>query len=288
VRARSGYYAARPASATKPAAAPSPLVAALSGLLPKPDFPMQVSATPFAAPGKRDVAALAIALGLVQDVASGAARTVEKVDLLVDAFTQDGRLKMAQSMKADIALRPNVNGRVGYEVLTRIDLPPGRYQLRLAAHLASQNRSGSIYYDVEVPDFSKDALSLSGVVLNAAPGLAFAAQPTVTSLLPMVPTTQRFFARTDRVRTYLRIYQGTRASIRPVVMAIRISDSTGAIVSHSTQTIPPTAFAPDNRAAGFEFPLPVSTFAPGPYVVTFEASTGPTTVRRNVRFGIRQ
>jgi hypothetical protein len=71
-------------------------------------------------------------------------------------------------------------------------------------------------------------------------------------------------------------------------MAIRISDSTGAIVSNSTQTIPLTAFAPDTRAAGFEFPLPVATFTPGPYVVTFEASTGPTTVRRNVRFGVRQ
>ena len=288
VRARSGYYAPRPESATKPTPQASPLVTALSGLLPKPDFPMQVSATPFAVPGKRDVAALAIALGLVQDVASGATRTVEKVDLLVDAFTQDGRLKMAQSMKADVALRANVNGKVGYEVLTRIDLPPGRYQLRLAAHLASQNRSGSIYYDVDVPDFSKDQLSMSGVVLNAEPGLAFAAQPTMTSLLPIVPTTQRFFARTDRVKTYLRVYQGTRASIRPVVMAVRIADSTGAIISNSTQTMPQTAFTPDTRAAGFEFPLPVATLAPGPYVVTFEASTGPTTVRRNVRFGIRQ
>src|SRR5262249_8479520 len=150
---------------------------------------------------------------------------------------QEGRVKMAQSMKADIALRPNVNGKVGYEVITRLDLPPGRYQLRLAAHLASQNRSGSIYYDVDVPDFSKDALSMSGVVLNAAPGLTFAAQPTVTSLLPTVPTTQRFFARTDQVKTYLRIYQGKSASIRPVVMAIRIADSTGAIISNSTQTV---------------------------------------------------
>jgi hypothetical protein len=101
----------------------------------------------------------------------------------------------------------------------------------------------------------------AGVVVNAAPGLAFAAQPTMTTLLPIVPTTQRVFARTDRVN---------------------------AIISNSTQTMPQSAFTPDTRAAGFEFPLPVSTLAPGPYVVTFEASTGPTTARRNVRFGIRQ
>jgi hypothetical protein len=74
---------------------------------------------------------------------------VEHVDFLVDALSQaDGSSKSAHGLKADVTLKPNVKGKIGYEVLTRIDLKPGRYELRLAATLPSTNTSGSVYYSV--------------------------------------------------------------------------------------------------------------------------------------------
>ncbi len=285
VRARSGYYAERPATG-KPAEE-SPLVKAISGLLPKPDFPMQVSATPFALPGKRE-AGVAIVLGMVQDVTSETARVVEKVDLLVNAFGQDGSRASSQTMNAAVALRAGISGKVGYEILSRIDLRPGRYQLRLAAHLLSQKKSGSIYYDIDVPDFSKEPLSLSGVVMNVVPGLAVAPKDRLASLIPILPTTHRHFLRSDKVGSYLRVYQLGQRSAKSVVMTARLSDDTGAIVFSSTQKISAEVFATPARAAGFDFELPLTRLTPGPHVVTFEATTGTSTVSRHVRFSVRQ
>jgi hypothetical protein len=37
-----------------------------------------------------------------------------------------------------------------------------------------QQKSGSVFCDVEVPDFTKSALTLSGVVLSVTPGVAVA------------------------------------------------------------------------------------------------------------------
>ena len=76
-------------------------------------------------------------------------------------------------------------------MLTRIDLKPGRYQLRLSAHLPSQDKSGSIYYDVDVPDFSKGALLMSGAMLSVTPALAAAPRDLLLDLMPIVPTTNR-------------------------------------------------------------------------------------------------
>ena len=43
----------------------------------------------------------------------------------------------------------------GFRVVSEASLPPGRYQLRIAAAEEGANRSGSTFYDLDVPDFQK-------------------------------------------------------------------------------------------------------------------------------------
>jgi hypothetical protein len=45
--------------------------------------------------------------------------------------------------------------------------PPGRYQMRVAAGNKS-GKAGSVVYDLQVPDFGKEAFTMSGVSLTAA------------------------------------------------------------------------------------------------------------------------
>ena len=40
--------------------------------------------------------------------------------------------------------------------LSRLQIPPGRYQLRVAANDLATNAVGSVLYDLDVPDFTKD------------------------------------------------------------------------------------------------------------------------------------
>jgi VWFA-related protein len=293
VRARSGYYAPDAIKAVPSGksnkVAPSPLRMAINGLLPIGDLPMQVTAVPFASPDKK-MATVAIALGLLQDVETGDVRKVEHVDFLVDALSQaDGSSKSAHGLKADVTLKPNVKGKIGYEVLTRIDLKPGRYELRLAATLPSTNTSGSVYYSVDVPDFSKAPMLLSGAVLSVTPALIAAPRDRLADLTPLVPTTNRYFNRKeDLVSAFVRIYQHGKGDPKPVVMASRVTDSRGVVVVNRVSTIPVMAFSNPDRSFGFRFAVPIANLDPGSYLLTFDASVGTVTSKRDVRFAVNR
>ena len=296
VRARSGYYAADAITSVESGrsakAGPSPLWKAISGLLPVGDLPLQVMAAPFAqvGPGKKDgMATVAIVLGIVQDVDTGDARQVEKIDFLIDAFGQDGSSKSAHGLNAAVTLKPNVKGKVGYEVLSRIDLKPGRYQLRLSAHLPSHDTSGSIYYDVDVPDFTKGALVMSGAMLSLTPTVVAAPKDRLADLMPpqFVPTTNRYFnPKTDQVAGYVRIYQPKGP--KPVVVTTRVTDGQGVDVLKRESTIPVVAFDPTTKSAPFRMIVPLAGMQPGSYLLTFEAAVGNTTQKRTVRFVIQE
>lgn len=289
VRARSGYYAPK-IDPANPAARNakkelSPLVKAIQGLLPQGDLPLQVTAAPFAIAGKKE-SAVAIVLGIVQDANTGPVRHTEKIDFLIDAFGQDGSLKSAHGLKADVVLKPNVTGKIGYEVLSRIDLKPGRYQLRLSAHLPGPDVAGSIYYDIDVPDFSKGPLALSGAMLSLTPNIHAAPRDKLIDVLPIIPTTNRHFKSGDTVVGFVKLYQPGRGDMKPVTMTTRITDSANQPVLNRVVTIQPVQFG-ELRAFPWRTPIPIGGLKSGLYLLTFEASIGTTTVKREVRFKIQ-
>ena len=91
-------------------------------------------------------------------------------------------------------LRPDATGLAAYEVLSPdTNLKPGRYQLRIAANVGSLSTSGSLYDDVDVPDFVVSAGVVSGLILSASPGPSWRHFDTLETILPVVPTTRRIF-----------------------------------------------------------------------------------------------
>jgi hypothetical protein len=246
---------------------------------------MQVMAAPFLAPGKKE-ATVAIVLGLVQDVETGDTRQVEKVDFLIDAFGQDGTSKSAHGLNAAVTLKPNVKGKIGYEVLSRIDLKPGRYQVRLSAHLPSQDKSGSVYVDVEVPDFTKGALVMSGAMISVSPSLHAAPKDKLADLIAIVPTTQRYFNKTDQVTALVRLYQ-PKGSMKPVVMTTRVTDRNGVDVINRVETLPIAGFNTTTRSMPVRLAVPVDGLPPGPYLLTFDASVGTAAAKREIRFSVQ-
>ena len=47
-----------------------------------------------------------------------------------------------------------------------MDLPPGRYQLRIGVVDTDSKRTGSVHFDLDVPDFASEPLMMSGLVLT--------------------------------------------------------------------------------------------------------------------------
>ena len=285
VRTRSGYVADRPNDAKRKAELEAaPLGAALAGVLPKSDLPMQLSAAPFAIPGKKE-AAVAVMLGVKQPIRETGARTIEKVDLVVSAYNTDGKAFGSTRLRADVTIRADATGLAEYEVLSRIDLKPGRYQLRMAANVGALATSGSLYYDVDVPDFSDAAVSLSGLLLSAVPAPIVAPRDGLRPLIPVVPTTRRAFKALDQAAAFVRVYQGGGRPLVTVPLRVQLRSEEDLLVMDRREELAAAAFS-GSRAADVNVGLPLSRLAPGAYLLTIEATVGKTTAKRQSRFTV--
>jgi VWFA-related protein len=297
VRARSGYFEPLSDKRAKANPPPSAAVTALGGILPNSDLAMAMNVAPFAVPGRRD-AALAIVVGMHRPAPPRAVRVVDTVDLQVAAYSAGGQRRAGRREKIPVTLESSgVGGTMGFELLLRLDLPPGRYQLRLAAERSAEGsdaardeanagRSGSVYADIEVPAFAKDALSLSGLVIGVTPPVVSGPTGALASLVPIVPTTLRDFTKDDQVTAFLRIYQGGARPLVPVDVAVRIVDGQGATVFETSEKVAADRFG-TARAADHRFDLPIARLVSGEHLLTVEAMSGKASARRDVRFRVR-
>jgi hypothetical protein len=110
---------------------------------------------------------------------------------------------------------------------------------------------------VDVPDFSRGALSLSGAVLSVAGGTASGPKDKLASMLPVVPTARREFWGDEQVIAFVRVYQGGRNPIAPVVVTARILDGRGTEVHKASETFDRSRFSAD-RAADYQLMLPLA------------------------------
>ncbi len=287
IRTRSGYEPEKPKDAARKKAEmeKKPLGAALSGLLPKGDLPLELTAAAFAIPGKSD-AAVAVTLGVHQPIRESAVRKVEHVDFLVSAFNTDGKFFGAKRLNADVTIRADAKGLAFYEAQARLDLKPGRYQLRVAGNVGSITTSGSLYYDVDVPDFDKAPVSLSGIAMVANPPPMSAPRDAFKALLPVVPTTMRTFDVREQAVAFLRVYQGGRKPMIQVPLTVRLRNERDELVMDRQEQLPATLFTAE-RSADVNIGLPIGRLTPGEYLLTIETGLGTTVARRNTRFSVR-
>ena len=283
VRTRSGYTTEPAPKKGKPV--PSPLDKAITGPVPTAAFPMRLSAAPFAVP-KQTVPAVLMTVGLSQNHVL--ARTAFDVELQTNVYKPSGK-PMITGLRhlARVVLVPSKRGEAPrYDLLTEITLPPGRYELRMSAWRRSDNVVSSLYADLEVPDFQKEELSVSGVMVEADPGDPVAPAAAFDRLVPVIPTSNRTFQREDRVMVFMRIYQGIEALLLPVTVNTKIVDERDRTVGEGKDRIEVNRFNVGGRAADYRFPIPTLNLPPGRYWLNFDISIGPTRTNRSVQFTI--
>ena len=290
VRTRTRYRAPREEGRRRTAKADIlPVIKSVAGILPSPDVAVRVSAAPFAA-GSSDTVALAIVIGVQQPAPEGAERVVENVQVVAAAFdtgTQAYRARGSATQKGQITLRPVAEGGdAKYEMLSRLDLRPGRYQLRFGVHSELMRKSGSVYQEIEIPDFRRQALSMSGVVVGVDPSLPSSPRDYLAAIVPVTPTTQRSFATRDRATAFLRIYQGGRKPPLSAVLTTSIVDADDREVHRATETVAPGAFG-SARAHDVRLELPLARLGPGPYLLRVHAAADKHEAVREVRFFVR-
>jgi hypothetical protein len=123
------------------------------------------------------------------------------------------------------------------------------------------------------------------VVISSAPAPVAAPKTAFATIVPVVPTSQREFARSDRVAAFVRIYQGGRQPARAVDVTARVTDANGLDVISKTDVVTARAFGA-GRAADHTYELPLNTLRPGSFLLTIDAKLGAITTTRHVRFSV--
>jgi hypothetical protein len=154
----------------------------------------------------------------------------------------------------------------------------------VAAYVTSLSTAGSVYFDVDVPDFEQTPLTMSGLLMTATPRPAFAPKDGFKTLVPVIPTTRRVFAPTHTVTAFGRVYQGKKVKAAPVAVRMTIRNTEDVVMIDKVQQIAAGKFG--DGGADVRFDVPVNDLPAGRYLLTIEAEAGGAKVSRDSRFQV--
>jgi len=281
VRTRPGYYTPTAEKTKAVKNPPSPIEKALSGARPTGDLPLSLLAVPLATPKG---AAVAVITGLDRDLDMPPTDTIEIAARAFSQATNDRRSKGVATAKLALSRPATAAGVVHYDMGTRLDVAPGQYEIRLAADSAATRLTGSAFAYVTVPDFERNRLSASGLVLTKLPPSSATGKDPLVDLLPFTPTTLRAFGRGERVVSVVWFYQGAQQTAEAVAIAAKIVDQRDETVFERSDTAKPSVFQPTPRTAEYRLELPLADLDPGEYLLTIDGKVGPAAVSRRLRF----
>jgi len=253
---------------------------AASGLMPVKGLPLHVNAVVFRAVAGSEHAAFVVLGFEPRANGRGGPRADASVDIFIGAFDLHANLKAAR--RETIQVRDSSSG---VEIAFALKLKPGPYELRAGA-AAGGDQVGSVVTYVDVPDFGKEGLALSGLALTTIPPGSGTVVDGADDLLPFVPTARRTFAPYETLRSYLKVYQGGTDAIARVQLEVRIYDTHGQVMLNAGGPLDAGRWNAD-RSAAFGLDMPLAGLAPGEYLLSLSVAEGKRTARRDVRFTVK-
>ena len=213
------------------------------------------------------------------------------VELSLFGINAQGKPLQGVRTALELTLRPETHTRVkqyGLRANSRLDLPPGRYQVRVGVRESGAGEMGTVFYDLDVPDFWREPLSMSGLLLAAASTQrVMTVQPdnTVAKLLPGAATSSRRFTRSDELALYAEIY-ATVGEIAPRVdVTTRLIAESGREVTVARDELSGNVAPGRDKSVTYSLSrsIPLREVPPGAYLLRVEAQRRGDADRTAVR-----
>jgi VWFA-related protein len=302
VRARAGYHAPRSNAAStttefKDGGASPAVREAIQSPVPVSGLGMRVFAAPFDGPGKN--ASVAITIEVTPQrlafVEKDGAFT-EELEIVIVPVDAAGKVHDGARDLAPMKLSPpslEAVRRSGVRIGRRLDLPPGKYQLRVAARAANGNAVGAVIHDLDVPDFSKPPLAVSGVALMSAVTSRIPTPPPAKDffeVLREVPTATREFGRDDFLGFFAEVYDNRTATPHTVTITSVVTADDGTVLAKGSDVRRSEEVGGTSGGFGHALKMPLKTLRPGRYVLRVEARSSLTDMPaafREVEFRVR-
>ncbi len=261
----------------------TPLIGALTSPIPQSGLTFTVHAAPFK--HTSDEASIAVTVEIDGDRLSYGApdakgMVANTIELSFFGLNDRGKAVSAAWSELDLNLRPDTRDRVtahGVRANPRISLPPGRYQIRIGARETVSGQTGSVFYDLDVPDFRKEKLMLGGLLMTT-PSVqqtpSIQPDPVVSKLLPAPATSRREFPQSDVLALYTEVYDNdTSRQPRHIDVSLRVLSESGTEVFVSRdELVNGTAGEKPWNIYGLAKRIPLKALAPGRYVLRMEAA----------------
>ena len=297
VRARKGYVAPK---GKPPAGTPAPsAIAASIAMRDALDSPVPVtglSLTAFAAPmagapsakGKASVLCVVEIEGGDLQFKQDGGIFANDIEVAIVAMDETGKVKNGAKDTAELKLKPETHAVVaknGVRLTRRLELAPGRYQLRIGARESVGGRLGSVMYDIDVPDFSKGDLLMGGLLLTSASASRIPTanpDPDFKEIMPASPSAVRAFPTGDELSMAVDVYDNRAATPHRVEIRTSLTADNGTVV-FSSRDERRTDELKGGNTFGHVAAIPLKGVAPGRYVLRVEAqalvSNGATVSR---------
>jgi VWFA-related protein len=287
-RTRSGYYAQREGEmeTREDKEAPSTNNLKLVGLWNTGGLPMRAVAMPLARGRTGNAAQVGVVLSVRLPPPNGPIE--ETVTVIRNEYDDNGNPSPMVRETLKVPLTPAGGDELRYDLFYLLELKPGRREVRLHASSGALQKSGTVFVEVDVPDFTKPGLNVSAIALGTPADDGDAARTDVlSSVSPIKPTSARDFSPNERIAAFLRLYQGGSAPIVPMSVDVQILDVGDRQVFHNLSTLTPDRFD-DKRSAPFQIDLPINEFKRGPYLLSINSTlAGGKPVRKDLVFRVR-
>jgi len=269
------------------------LRAALNSAVQQPGLTLSVQATPFKGTAKEASVALTVELdGAALELAPQAnGLFADTLEVSFFALDEDARAQRGTRAALNLAVRPETYQRVralGVRLNSRTTMAVGRYQLRVGARNPVSGKTGTVFYDVLVPDFTKDPLMMSGLLLSSPAGPATPEVLTpqrdavAEKLLGAPPTSRRAFNQAETLAWLTEIYDNSPPKQRNQIDVVaRLIDEAGRDAFAAREVLTNgEAGAPKWQAFGYTGRIPLKDISPGRYLLRVEALDRGTATRQ--------
>ena len=257
------------------------LRSALNSPVQQPGLMLSAQAVPLKGAAKEASVALVVELqgAELEFAPQPSGLMADTIEVSYFGLNDDGRAQRGTRSALNLAIRPDTYQRVkatGIRLNARTPLLPGRYQLRIGARDPNTGKTGTVFYDVTVPDFAKTPVAMSGVLLaasGAAEMLTPQRDPEAEKLLGAPATSRRDFRQAETLAWLAEIYDNTPAQQpRRIQVAARLVDEAGREVFASRDVLANgEGGAAKWRVFGYTGRIPLKNIGAGRYLLRVEA-----------------
>jgi VWFA-related protein len=203
------------------------------------------------------------------------------LELSLYALDERGKQLGGNFYQFNLTLRPDTYERVRGSIVRmnpRIALPPGRYQLRVGVRETGAGEMGSVFHDLQVPDYNASGLAMSGLlVTDQAARQQFsphADDQLPQGVLPGPATSRRTFSQNDVLSVFAEIYDSnTSRDARRIEVVATLVGQDGVAAFSSRESLSAGAVTADVK--GSRIPISkqigLKDVRPGSYVFRVEA-----------------